>query len=297
MLFLLMPNTGIDSSRWTEVYGTDARASSLLYEDSPGAPYHPNRVFDGDGSTAWVSEGPGEGQRIEWRVAPVSGAELARVDILPGRWAGDHAAFEAYATPRRVTVSLLDVGGSVVTSVEATLERRPESQQVRLGVPRGAVFSGVRVDIATTFPGMSYRSMAISEVEVHVPLEAVVDYRTNRASIDASNAWRSEHGPIHRTGLPTWFAGAQFKAITEEEVRCDVATVEGELIPYRALFETTRAQPGWYAVSAVSEVEAPASVDLPTEVLPLVATENLRLTAVGEEVARHDGARGALDDR
>jgi hypothetical protein len=133
--------------------------------------YLPLYVADDDPTTAWVegAKGRGEGEALEWWGPALTKAKSFRVFLRNGFQKSDKL-FRANARPRKVKLEPLvqgETGAQVTgTAVETELKDVQGWQEVRLPVP--AKVQGVRLTLASTYPGASYDDTCISDLRVYV---------------------------------------------------------------------------------------------------------------------------------
>ncbi|AEI65753.1 NADase-type glycan-binding domain-containing protein [Corallococcus macrosporus] len=133
--------------------------------------YLPLYIADDDPATAWVegARGRGEGEALEWWGPELSRAKTYRLFIRNG-FQKSGKLFRANARPRKVKLEPLVQGetGPQVTGKALETELRDVLgwQEVRLPVPNKV--HGVRLTIASTYPGTSYDDTSISDLRVYV---------------------------------------------------------------------------------------------------------------------------------
>ncbi|MCP3143531.1 NADase-type glycan-binding domain-containing protein [Pyxidicoccus xibeiensis] len=133
--------------------------------------YLPLYVADDDPTTAWVegAKGRGEGEALEWWGPALTKAKSFRVFLRNGFQKSDKL-FRANARPRKVKLEPLvqgETGAQVTgTALEVELKDVQGWQEVRLPVP--AKVQGVRLTLASTYPGTAYDDTCLSDLRVYV---------------------------------------------------------------------------------------------------------------------------------
>ncbi|MFP2957585.1 NADase-type glycan-binding domain-containing protein [Myxococcus sp. 1LA] len=186
-----------DASGANRLHPRRVTASSFLENgwNKHAQNYLPLYIADDDPATAWVegAKGRGEGEALEWWGPELTRAKTYRLFIRNGFQKSDKL-FRANARPRKVKLEPLVQGetGPLVTgkALETELKDVLGWQEVRLPVPNKV--HGVRLTIASTYPGTSYDDTCVSDLRVYVEGEDPYKPEAEAAALEQVRAFALE---------------------------------------------------------------------------------------------------------